>query len=347
MSFKKYILTPPILILFFLMFVLAACSPAADPAETEQPVSPTSLPAEVLTESTSLPAPTMDESEPYPPPVPTVAAYPPPLQAVEPTPAGAGYPAPTDAQPDLPPADPLSLTFAAADGTQLAGTFYAPLSAPAPVVVLMHQFGSTQHQWDDIARWLQTGTPPAGADWLPALPEGLTFAVFTFDFRGHGESEGQTSMDNGLLMDAQAALAFAKTQSGADPTRVITLGTSIGSDGAVDACIRLNGSEIAEPQEHQACLGAMSLSPGNFIGVDYTNAANALLGDPHFATIYCLASEGDGSSPATCNSVTGERYRAVIFPGNAHGVDLLKPGLDPDMGILILEFLMDSLQMRQ
>ena len=347
MSSKKHILIPPLLILIPLIFLLAACSPAADPAETEQPTSPTSLPAEVPTESVSLePIPTVDESVAYPPPVPTSNAYPPPSQEIQPTPTGLGYPAPSDSQP-LTPADPLAVTFAAADETKLAGTFYAPMSAASPVVVLMHQFGSTRHQWDDIALWLQTGTAPSGVDWLPPLPEGLTFAVFTFDFRGHGESEGQTNIDSGLLMDAQAALAFAKTQPGVDPNRVITIGTSIGSDGAVDACIRLNGSEIAEPQEQQACLGAMSLSPGSFIGVDYTNAANTLLGDPHFATIYCLASEGDGPSPAACNSVTGERYRAVIFPGNAHGVDLLKSGLDPDMGILILEFLMDSLQMRQ
>jgi pimeloyl-ACP methyl ester carboxylesterase len=211
----------------------------------------------------------------------------------------------------------------------------------------MHQFGSDQHQWDEIALWLQTGQPPAGSEWLPPLPEGMTFAVFTFDFRGHGESEGDANDDAGLLTDAQSALAFAKTQAGADPFRVITIGTSIGADGAVDACVALNEMAVAETQEHQGCLGAMAISPGSFLGVDYTNAATALLADPHLATVSCLAAEEDGDSPAACNAVTGERYQATIFPGNAHGTGLFDPGLALNLGDLILEFLTESLQLRQ
>jgi hypothetical protein len=337
-------------ILFSLFVSLAACSTATpQPVETEpvQPATetsvPTATPQETATEPpTALPT-EVEIAESYPYPYP----YPAPPKGSQPTPTREGYPAPTDSGALPVPAEPLPVAFAAFDGAQLAGTYFAPLFDAAPVVVLFHQFGSNQHQWDDLARWLQTGLPNAGADWLPPMPTGLTFAVLTLDFRGHGDSEGSMNIDTGLLLDAQAALSFAKTQPGVDPNRVITIGTSIGSDAAVDACVSLEGSNVADVQESLGCLGAMSLSPGSYIGVDYTNAANALLGAPHFAEIYCLAAEGDGPSPTTCNSVSGERYKAVIFPGSDHGVALLKSGFDPDIGSLILEFLLESLRLPQ
>ncbi len=332
--------------LFFsllLIFTLVSCSTPAEPTATLEPVPtetsvpPTEAPAEPTATAVPLPSPT-EEGEAYPPPVPTTDAYPAPTQDT------GAYPAPED-QPT--PAAPLAVTFPSSDGTLLTGTYYAPLKEAAPVVVLMHQFGSDQHQWDGLALWLQTGIPPAGVEWLPALPEGLSFAVLTFDFRGHGESEGNSGSDAGLLSDAQSAVAFAKTQPGADPNRVITIGTSIGADSAVDACIGLNSAEIADPQTSQGCLGALVLSPGGFVGVNYTQAAEAFLNDPHLAVIYCVAAEDDSSSPLLCDSVTGERYKSVIYPGNAHGLALLNPGLDPDMGALVLEFLLKSLELRQ
>lgn len=320
-----------------LITVLSACAGSAEPTATETaPLETVVVPTSASSEPTLAPP---EETEGYPPPAATADAYPAPPE--EP----AGYPAPTEGTPILMP--PVPVTFSSVDGTQLAGNFYPPLTAPAPVVVLMHQFGSDQHQWDALALWLQTGNPPEGNDWLPPLPDGLTFAVFTFDFRGHGESEGNSILDSGLLQDAQSAVAFAKTQTGVDPARVITIGTSIGSDGAVDACIALNGTDVAESQASQGCLGAMAFSPGSFIEVNYTAAANIFLGEPHFATIYCLAAEDDGPSPALCNSVTGERYRAVVYPGSAHGMSLLKGDLEPNVGDLILEFLLESLQLRQ
>jgi dienelactone hydrolase len=209
----------------------------------------------------------------------------------------------------------------------------------------MHQFGGSQNQWKDLALWLQTGVSPAGAEWLPPLPDGATFAVLTFDFRGHGESEGTQGVNLDVLADAQTALAFAKTQPGVDPNRILTIGTSIGSDTAVDACVRVDGTAIAPVQEFQGCLGAMSLSPGSYFGVDYVISAQTLLETPHSAVVYCLAAENDGPSPTTCNAIVHDRFRSIIYPGSTHGVSFLKPGFDPEVGQLILEFLLESLQL--
>ncbi|GAB4579636.1 MAG: hypothetical protein Fur0022_23740 [Anaerolineales bacterium] len=324
------------LIFYAPLLLLIACSTPGETTPTEQPPTPLAVEPTIAPPEATLP-PTVAPTEPaeaYPPPAPTTNAYPAPTQNP------LAYPAPLDTT-------PVAVSFPSADGTLLTGTYYPPRTGPVPIVVLMHQFGSDQHQWDEIAVWLQTGTPPAGNEWLPQMAPGMTFAVLTFDFRGHGESEGNAGDDAGLLMDAQSAVAFGKTQLGADPLRVITIGTSIGADGAVDACIKLNEGDIAETQEYQGCLGAMALSPGNFLGVNYTRAATAFVGDPHFSALYCLAAENDSSAPLLCNSLSGNRYKAVIYPGNAHGMSLLKAGFDPNVGDVILEFLLESLQLRQ
>lgn len=330
-----------------LTLILTACSTPAEPTmtETEAPVGETVTeivpPTKTLVEPTLAPTDTPSE-ESYPPPATSVAAesgYPAPTV---PPPADPGYPPPAESLPA-----PVTVTFPSTDGTQLAGTFYPPLSPNAPVVVLMHQYGSDQQQWDAIVYWLQTGYAPVGNAWLPQLPQDLTFAVFTFDFRGHGASEGDASLDAELLMDAQSAVAFAKTQAGVDPLRVLTIGTSIGADGAVDACITLNGTQIAETQATQGCLGAMSISPGSFIGVNYTEAATTLLSDPYQAVVYCVAAEGDGPSPEACNSVNGGRYVTNIYPGDAHGIALFGSETGPMLSKAIYQFLLDSLQLRQ
>lgn len=52
----------------------------------------------------------------------------------------------------------------------------------------------------------------------------------------------------------------------------LTIGTSIGADSVVDACIGLNRAQIADPQTSQGCLGALVLSPCGFVGVNYTQS---------------------------------------------------------------------------
>ncbi|MFQ5617080.1 MAG: alpha/beta hydrolase [Anaerolineales bacterium] len=272
---------------------------------------------------------------------------------------GPGYPPPGEPAPSEPclPAEPQEFEFQSGDGTTLTGTYYPPKTCGAPVVVLMHQFSSDQTSWVDLALWLQNRTdsttftggilamPALQYEWFP-IAEDLSCGVLTFDFRGHGKSESAPTTDEGLLMDARAAVAFARTLEGIDPNRVITMGASIGADGAVDACVSLDGSTVAAAQEDQGCIGAMSFSPGNYLGVNYTGAANALLKAPHDAVIYCLAAENDGGSPAACNSVSGDDYKPVIYPGNDHGMALIQPGRDPAVGQLVLDFLLESMRLK-
>lgn len=64
--------------------------------------------------------------------------------------------------------------------------------------------------------------------WLPARG----YNVLMIDYRGFGRSEGKPSLD-GIVDDAAAALAYLRTRSDVDQTRLIVLGQSIGGATAL------------------------------------------------------------------------------------------------------------------
>jgi dienelactone hydrolase len=147
-------------------------------------------------------------------------------------------------------------------------------------------------------------------DILQNLGEGSrAYAVFAFDFRGHGESQGSKDDLPGMVEDARAALSTFRTLAGVDPGRIVLMGASVGADAAVDAC--------SEP-----CVGAISLSPGNYLGIEYASALSAMGAKP----VLCVASESDGQPVQTCRN--GEQlgltdYQIQIYKGGFHGTEML------------------------
>ncbi|MFT4199288.1 alpha/beta hydrolase [Gordonia sp. (in: high G+C Gram-positive bacteria)] len=100
-------------------------------------------------------------------------------------------------------------------GVRCAAWFYpAPGTGPAPVVVMAHGLGGTK----------DTGLDP----YARALRD-AGYAVFAFDYRGFGESEGQprqrVSMRN-QIADYHAACDAAARQPGVDPSRIVLWGVS-------------------------------------------------------------------------------------------------------------------------
>ncbi len=241
------------------------------------------------------------------------------------------------------------ITIQTEDGLELVGYYYISSNPNSPVVILMHQFGSNQAQtWpqSDLIPWLQNypvkgENPPEptlnAQGKLPLMPPGLHFNVLTFDFRGHGESQGQAisfitaEAQRGYLLDAKAAYARAELLPNADANKIIGIGTSIGADAVVDAC-------------DQGCAGAFAISPGSYLGLGwYDNAyrvSNA--GKP----VRCIYSFNDGNTAATCSSLpVNAYYRIASYEGKKHGEDFLVPRkMEDGFGQILLDFILAAVK---
>ncbi|MEW5938231.1 MAG: hypothetical protein AB1750_01100 [Chloroflexota bacterium] len=301
--------------LFLLATLLAACGkPTAIP--TKSPPQPTSPP----------------EIQPTEPPAPSD------------TPALTDAPAPTATpEPKFPP-EPQRVEFQAEDGINLVGYYYPAAVDPAPALVLMHWAGGTHCDWIavNLVQWAQNRGLPEGIAANPAcanaelripdslaefppLPEGQSYAIFAFDYRGYGESEDSANWDpSGYLKDSIAAVKTAQRLEGVDPNRVATIGASIGADGAIDACA-------------EGCLGALSLSPGNYLGVDYAGAVKALGAEQKPA--WCVASKQDGESYPKCQNASGDFFQKFIYEENGHGMSLFASSFDPKVTQIIFDFM--------
>ncbi len=111
------------------------------------------------------------------------------------------------------------------DGTTVEAWVYAPAGGsdgqPAPVVVLGHGLGYVKS---------------AGLDAFAQRFAEAGYAAMAFDYRSFGGSGGeprQVLSARRQLEDWDAAIAFARTLPGVDPTRVVVWGTSFGGGHAL------------------------------------------------------------------------------------------------------------------
>jgi len=112
------------------------------------------------------------------------------------------------------------IEFRSLDGLRLRGTLVMPSSVREPAVVLVHGGGVTREEGGFFAR-LASGLAEAGLAeaGLPSL---------RFDFRGHGESEGQGEdlTIAGVANDIRAAVTHVREVTGSGPVGLI--GASFG-----------------------------------------------------------------------------------------------------------------------
>ena len=319
---KKWIIL--LVIIALSVLTLTSCKSDTPPPEATQPPADESQAKEVP--PTELPPPP-DTPEPTPvPPTETPLPEPTVVPTLEP----------------LAP-EPQDLEFEAEDGQVLPGRYYPAAVNPAPVLVLMHWAGGDLEDWNEIAFWLQnrglSGTSPnvgtapwLDSTWFPPMFEGQSFAVFTFTFRGC--AGGCSSFDHdGWRMDALAAMKTARGLEGVDPTRLASFGASIGADGPPDACGPLNA------EFGGTCLGALSLSPGSYLGVPYASAVDVMgMLDPS-RPVWCFYSLDDAASADTCKSASGDHYQLFEWIDAGHGMRLLRPEVEPSAMQLILDWL--------
>ena len=106
---------------------------------------------------------------------------------------------------------------------RIAGQFFLPnasqFAPPHPAVVICHGIGSRKESHGAFAGWMaQHG-----------------FAALCFDFRGHGESQGQ--LDEHALDDVRAAIDFVAARPEVDPARLAVRGSSMGGMLALHAAV--------------------------------------------------------------------------------------------------------------
>jgi len=148
-------------------------------------------------------------------------------------------------------AEKQDVTFRAADGFTLKGTFYSA-ERPAPGVLLLHQCDGDRHIYDQLATMLNSAR----------------YNVLTFDFRGFGGSQAGEYTDSPaqrqkildqMPSDVDAALSFLTSQSVVNPRAIGIVAGNCAVNQAVHAARRhpeirtlvlLSGSTDAEGEAY-------------------------------------------------------------------------------------------------
>jgi len=249
---------------------------------------------------------------------------------------------------DALPSDPQKIKFTTSDGVELNGVYYPAGSTSAPLIILMHWAPGNQDDWVEIAYWLQnrgvggnsTGTESApwlDSSWFPVNGPEKSYNVFTFTFR-NCENGCKGFEREKWYVDVQAVVEYAYELDGIDKDNIIMIGASIGSDGAADGCAFLN-------QIHpDACKGALSFSPGNYLTINYGEIVKELGSGSDPKPVWCLYAESDSESAAVCGNITEDNYTPYPYSAdavfsNGHGMNLIAPNQDPDPLGLLLRFL--------
>ncbi len=184
-----------------------------------------------------------------------------------------------------------NITLLTEDAVRLDARLW--VTHPERVVIYFHEYREDQSSWWIYARERRD----------PAI------SALTVDFRGHGGSEGEPDDIAGMLLDADAAIHYAR-ESGY--RHIMLVGSGMG--GAV------------------AIVAAAGHPDISVVGLSVPSAFNtiaALDAAPLLSDRLALAASRDDLSAAYSlqefRDVAGlDEERAQIYPGRAHGVKMLE-----------------------
>lgn len=198
------------------------------------------------------------------------------------------------------------ITLSSSGGYTIAATVVTPAAPNPPGIILLHMMGSNRTAWKPFQ--------------LQARADG--YASIAIDLRGHGDTKSDTGERENVntftaadwlaVLDDVSAAKRALVESGADPDKVAVMGASIGANLA----LRYASSD---PTIHAVVL----MSPGeDYRGVTTPPVMDAYTRRP----VLMMAARGDAysaSSAQKLDSLAKEFCELRLYPGTAHGTDLL------------------------
>ena len=219
-------------------------------------------------------------------------------QGVTPEPAASvANPSSSDAQ---------TVKIESADKALLIGTFLEAEKTNSPALLLLHQWQSDRHSYDDFAKRMQA----------------KGFNVLSIDGRGFGESKKTAdgkpiapvrtdAAVKAMLGDVDAAFSFLAKQKNVDPAKIGIVGASYGSSLA-----------LIYAADHPKVAAVALLSPGlNYFGNMPTEPAVKKYGD---RPLFLVAAEDDKESADCVRQLADvdKHARMMVYPSGGHGTAL-------------------------
>jgi hypothetical protein len=240
--------------------------------------------------TTPTPTPTATPT-PTPTPTPTVTPTSVPPTA---TPTATPTPTPTEA----PPAGPQGSVFKAEDGQELAGTYYPPPVCQPPLMIVYFPWvRGDRNDWNEIA---------------PLLPGDLPYGAFAITTRGCEGGCSETWDRPGWLRDYSAALDAAKGLPCAGQSPLVTIGSSIGADGAIYACAK-----------EENCVGALAFSANGYLDIPYADEVASMV--EQGKQVWSVSAQGDSGAARLDRPDWAKYYHEIVLPGEGHGNQLFNP----------------------
>ena len=200
----------------------------------------------------------------------------------------------------------IPLVFSTEDGFSLTGTIRGASSERVPGLILVHMLGADRHRWAHFA----------------TLADQAGYMTLAYDIRGHGDSQNRSGEAVGFRSFKQSDWASAVADieaakeallvAGADPDNIAIAGASIGANLA-----------LIYAKDDPQIQAVVLLSPGEaYRGLEIVSVM------AHFRTrpVLIISAEGDtyaASSSAKLKEAAPGFCELRMFPGSAHGTDLL------------------------
>ncbi len=213
-------------------------------------------------------------------------------------------------------ADTQTVSIESPDKTVLIGSLFESSKPNSPGLLLLHQWESDRHSYDELARILQK----------------RGFTVLAIDGRGFGESvrtadgreikpDRSSATVKAMLQDVGASVDFLTKQPSVNPAKIGIVGASYGSSLALIYA-------ADEPKIRAVAL----LSPGlNYFGNMPTEPAVEKFTDRNSHNLLFIAAKDDKESAEAVQKlnrmeVDNYRYPLMIYDSGGHGTALLKVG---------------------